>query len=120
MCNFDMRRVQWGQILGPQPKTRGLLTAAAISLALSACASPASYDWTWCADEDERHWQRTTEIPENADELRRLADSKTYSRSVSRSIESWFRLPGGEVMLCRQSWRATEIEWWQFRQTGQN
>ncbi len=97
-----------------------------LALALSGCASPragqGAYDYRGSCGSpgrNEKAWKLVGKIPRDVAELRLLADYyPPASGDLSGySVESWFEMPSGDVMLCRTEGApqgACITTWWAF------
>jgi hypothetical protein len=91
---------------------------------VAACQStPDRFDYrAQCGWDDDRNWELVQVLPETIEKYRALADENPNLKTDPRefSVESWFSLPSGELMLCRTDGSPNDScvgEWWQFENT---
>ena len=101
--------------------------AAAIAMSLFGCASSFAPDFRGeCASSDRRPWV-LAQIPhgEEMSNVRSVLDApqdKEEMQCDHYSVESWFKLPAGDLMLCQSAGplrRAPSGSWRQFVRAGQ-
>jgi hypothetical protein len=104
----------------------------ASALAFSSCQTPSAVDQTlsaaelrvYCGAGDDRPWLQIDDPPSSSTTMRALADAHpTFPGSNPFGRETWYALPGGEIMLCRSDAAprnscAGPGQWWQFRLSG--
>lgn len=98
---------------------------AGFFLLLAACqGTPDRFDYrSSCGWGDNRPWELVDSLPTDREGYYRLADEHPNLKTDPRgySVESWFFLPTGELMLCRSDGPPKDScvgEWWQFEGTG--